>query len=125
MSPPAPAPAPAPVADRAADTLLVLVRILGAAGGQEERLQATLDEAGERLGTVLARHHWPGDGAACDATLPALVRRLERHILAEVLKRSGGNMAAVARTLGLTPRQVRYKIRRLKIPNPRTGHDLA
>jgi len=43
------------------------------------------------------------------------VAALERDLLTDALKRSRGNMAAAGRTVGLTPRRIRYKIRQLGI----------
>jgi Nif-specific regulatory protein len=47
--------------------------------------------------------------------LRARVRILERDMIVDALKRSEGNMAAAARTLGITSRMVRYKIKSLGI----------
>lgn len=40
---------------------------------------------------------------------------MERAMIAQTLKQTRGNMAAAARCLGITPRMIRYKVRKLKI----------
>ena len=40
---------------------------------------------------------------------------LERDMIMDALKCTHGNVSAAARQLGITPRMVRYKIKRLKI----------
>ena len=54
-------------------------------------------------------HEEPG------GTLEARVSALERDMIIDALKRTGGNMAAAGRELGLSSRQVRYKIKNLGI----------
>jgi Nif-specific regulatory protein len=49
--------------------------------------------------------------------LKARVRVLEKDMLTDALKSSGGNIAAAARQLGITPRMVRYKLKNLGIGN--------
>ncbi len=49
--------------------------------------------------------------------LKARVRVLERDMLTDALKAAGGNVAAAARQLGITPRMVRYKLKNLGIRN--------
>lgn len=48
-------------------------------------------------------------------SLESRVAALERDMISDALKRSNGNMAAAARELGITSRQIRYKIKNLKI----------
>jgi Nif-specific regulatory protein len=50
-----------------------------------------------------------------DGTLKTQVSLLERDLIVDALKTSGGNMAAAARQLGITPRMIRYKIKNLAI----------
>ena len=47
--------------------------------------------------------------------LKAAVDWMEREMITEAIRNSGGNMAAAARELGISPRIVRYKIRKLGI----------
>ena len=72
-----------------------------------------------------------GAGAALDpslasrgrvrrTTLAAAVEKLEREMIQNALERSGGNISATARSLGLTRRGLYLKIERLQI-----GSDLA
>ncbi len=51
-------------------------------------------------------------------SLEARVEALERDMISDALKRSGGNAAAASRELGLTSRQIRYKIKSLGIDLP-------
>ncbi len=48
-------------------------------------------------------------------SLKAKVNTLEKDMIIDALKRSGGNVSAAARKLGITPRMVRYKIKKLGI----------
>ena len=48
-------------------------------------------------------------------TLKAQVCLLERDLIVDALKCSGGNMSLASRQLGITPRMIRYKIRNLGI----------
>ena len=50
-----------------------------------------------------------------EGTLQDRVDLLERDIIVDALKRTGGNMAESARDLGTTPRILRYKVRHLDI----------
>lgn len=52
--------------------------------------------------------------------LPVHVQNIERERLIQVLKEVGGNKAKAARMLGLTPRQVAYKIHKYGIEKPTT-----
>ena len=58
-------------------------------------------------------------GAEATGSLRARVEVLERDMLMDALKTTRGNVAAAARALGITPRMVRYKLRKLKIDYPR------
>ncbi len=56
----------------------------------------------------------PEDGGGTDTgALETQVEALERDMITDALKRSDGNMAAAARQLGISPRQIRYKIKQL------------
>lgn len=48
-------------------------------------------------------------------SLKARTRMLERDMITDALKRTQGNMSAAARELGITPRMIRYKIKKLDI----------
>jgi Nif-specific regulatory protein len=52
--------------------------------------------------------------------LRARIQILERDMLTDALKSSGGSVTAAAQQLGITPRMVRYKLRRLGIDRPRS-----
>ncbi len=52
------------------------------------------------------------------ATLAQRVSALERDLIQDALKRTGGNVAAAARELGLTARVTRYKIQSLELHLP-------
>ena len=49
------------------------------------------------------------------ASFNVLVDSYERELIVEALKRNSGNMSAAARSLGLSPRVIHYKINRLGI----------
>jgi Nif-specific regulatory protein len=59
----------------------------------------------------------PSQSDSLDAPSPfkAAVDWVEREMITEALRNADGNMAAAARELGITPRIVRYKIRKLGI----------
>ncbi|HKI31426.1 MAG TPA: sigma 54-interacting transcriptional regulator [Gemmataceae bacterium] len=71
---------------------------------------------------VIAGHHLPptlqmpgaGDRTA-SGSFKVLVESFERDLITDALKRTGGNVSAAARELGITPRMVRYKIGNLHI----------
>ena len=52
--------------------------------------------------------------------LKTRIRVLERDMLTDALKSSGGSVTAAARQLGITPRMVRYKLKLLGIDLPRS-----
>ena len=52
--------------------------------------------------------------------LKTRIRVLEKDMLTDALKSSGGSVAAAARQLGITPRMVRYKLKQLGIECPRS-----
>jgi DNA-binding NtrC family response regulator len=54
-------------------------------------------------------------GRARRVTLAAAVEKLEREMIDAALQRSGGNISATARTLGLTRRGLYLKMQRLSI----------
>ena len=70
-------------------------------------------------GPLLLPEHLPqplqNKGAAflqpSQTTLKARIRQLESQVLVETLKQKRGNVCAVAREVGLTPRMVRYKLK--------------
>ncbi len=49
------------------------------------------------------------------APLPVLLDSYERELIVEALKRSGGNLSAAGRALGVSPRMMHYKVHRLGI----------
>jgi two-component system response regulator PilR (NtrC family) len=57
----------------------------------------------------------PGTGAAAVLPLPAYLDRLEREAILAALGRTGFNRTAAARLLGITFRQLRYRMQRLGI----------
>jgi len=50
-----------------------------------------------------------------DATLKSRIRQMESAVLLEALKKMNGNVCAVAREIGITPRMVRYKLKNFNI----------
>ena len=52
---------------------------------------------------------------ALDAPLPAYLDRLEREAILQALDKTGFNRTAAARLLGVTFRQLRYRMQRLGI----------
>ncbi len=73
---------------------------------------------------VIHGHHLPPTLQTSDATdtfgtgtLEERVALFERDIIVDSLKQTNGNLAAAARTLGTTPRIIRYKTKQLEI-NP-------
>jgi transcriptional regulator with GAF, ATPase, and Fis domain len=54
-----------------------------------------------------------------DRSLPNQTATLERRMINAALNRSGGNVAAAARDLDITPRMIRYKMKKLDITNQR------
>lgn len=52
---------------------------------------------------------------ATAGSLKTRVEWVERDMLTVALKSTGGNITAAARQLGITPRMVRYKLKRLRI----------
>jgi two-component system response regulator PilR (NtrC family) len=69
------------------------------------------DEPPEAQGTA--------KGGSLDAPLPDYLDRLEREAILEALSRTGFNRTAAARMLGITFRQLRYRMQRLGIREPR------
>jgi two-component system response regulator PilR (NtrC family) len=62
-----------------------------------------------------AEPHGPAKGGSLDAPLPDYLDRLEREAILEALSRTGFNRTAAARMLGITFRQLRYRMQRLGI----------
>jgi two-component system response regulator PilR (NtrC family) len=60
------------------------------------------------------------DGAF-EAPLPAYLDRLEREAILAALARTGFNRTAAARLLGITFRQLRYRMQRLGIREESPG----
>ena len=52
---------------------------------------------------------------APNGSLTAHVALLERDMICDALKCTGGNIAAAARQLGITPRMARYKVKKLRV----------
>ena len=50
-----------------------------------------------------------------DTRLKSRIRQMESVVLLEALKKRNGNVCAVAREIGITPRMVRYKLKNLNI----------
>jgi Nif-specific regulatory protein len=57
----------------------------------------------------------PGAPAGDDTTLKNRIRQMESAVLLEALKNKNGNVCAVAREIGITPRMVRYKLKNFSI----------
>ncbi|MFP4141300.1 MAG: sigma 54-interacting transcriptional regulator [Phycisphaerae bacterium] len=55
------------------------------------------------------------DGGSNVGSLKTQTQVLERDMIVDALKRTGGNMSAAARQLDITPRMVRYKLKKLNI----------
>jgi DNA-binding NtrC family response regulator len=49
------------------------------------------------------------------------VERVERDMITVDLEHTNGNVTAAAQQLGITPRMLRYKIKRLGINRPQTS----
>ena len=79
-------------------------------------------------GSLLLPEHLPqslkvglpsGMAFNADATLKTRIRQMESTVLQDALKKKNGNVCAVAREIGITPRMVRYKLKTLGIdPHP-------
>jgi Nif-specific regulatory protein len=71
-------------------------------------------------------HHLPptlqmpeASGTVPAGSLTAQVQLLEKDLITDALKSAGGNLTAAARLLGITPRIMRYKIKKLGIEDRR------
>ena len=71
---------------------------------------------------VIAGHHLPptlqmpeDTDHTASGSFKLLTSRFERDLITDALKRTGGNINATARELGISPRMVRYKIGNLHI----------
>ena len=66
-----------------------------------------------------------GNSYPCDQDLPADLQawldELERDILVRALKEYGFNRTAAANRLGISLRQIRYRMERLQIADPSDG----
>ena len=66
-----------------------------------------------------------GNSYPCDQDLPqdlqAWMDELERDILVRALKEYGFNRTAAAARLGISLRQIRYRMERLQIADPNEG----
>jgi len=58
---------------------------------------------------------------AGDGSLKTTVERVERDMITVDLEHTNGNVTAAAQQLGITPRMLRYKIKRLGINRPQTS----
>jgi two-component system response regulator PilR (NtrC family) len=84
-----------------------------------------LAEAGPELGASTLARNEPVAASTGPQAKPALPEDLqgyldekERHILVRALRETGFNRTLAAKLLGLTLRQIRYRIARLKIDAP-------
>ena len=73
-------------------------------------------------GDVIHGHHLPPtlevprtEPGEVLGTLEASVASIERDMISDALKRTAGNASAAARDLGITPRMIRYKMKKLGI----------
>jgi two-component system response regulator PilR (NtrC family) len=95
----------------------ILERALALSGAEElgpqdlalHRIAPEEEEAQQESAPAKA----PGD--AIDAPLPAYLDRLEREAILQALGKTGFNRTAAARLLGITFRQLRYRMQRLSI----------
>lgn len=94
--------------------------------------RAAIVAGGKRIGTA----HLPSDvGAATPATpvatasptsipeglsIPLATEALEKHLIAEALRQTGGNKSKAARLLDISERSLWYKLTRYQETNPRT-----
>lgn len=69
----------------------------------------------DHLPQALRREERPSFSATDDTTLKHRIRQMEQTVLLEALKQKNGNVCAVAREIGITPRMVRYKLKSLNI----------
>jgi Nif-specific regulatory protein len=58
------------------------------------------------------------EGSAAGGTLPAVLDNVEREMILDALRASGGNMAQAARDLGITERVMGLRVKKYDI-NPR------
>ncbi len=73
-------------------------------------------------GDVVHGHHLPptlempsNEPSVAPGSLESCVKAVERDMISDALKRTGGNAAAAARQLGISPRMIRYKMANLGI----------
>ena len=95
-----------------------VARILASEGARHEVLLEVLaileQEWGLGRGSLGVLPPQPADGNPA-GNLQARTKVLEGEMIVEALRRTGGNMSAAARELGITARMIRYKIRKLGI----------
>jgi two-component system, NtrC family, response regulator PilR len=86
----------------------ILERALALSGREEIRAEdlRLAPEAQERE---------PANGAAGESSLPAYLDEVERKAIVEALSKTGFNRTAAAKLLGITFRQLRYRMQRLGI----------
>jgi Nif-specific regulatory protein len=78
-------------------------------------------------GDVIQGHHLPPTLQMPDiseepiGSLPARVELLERDLIADAMKKTGGKTSAAAELLGITPRMLRYKVSKLGIAQSGRG----
>ena len=53
---------------------------------------------------------------AANATLDVMMGNYERELITEAIKRHGGNLSAAGRELGVSPRMMNYRMKKLGIP---------
>jgi two-component system response regulator PilR (NtrC family) len=88
----------------------ILERALALSGAEDLALHRIAAEEGEGDDAPAARA-----GATPDVPLPAYLDRLEREAILVALGKTGFNRTAAARLLGITFRQLRYRMQRLGI----------
>jgi two-component system response regulator PilR (NtrC family) len=101
----------------------LLYRAVALGDGQNLQLDSTLQllpvAASKLAGTAATEPKVPAIEIPAD--LQSHLDKLEREILQQTLKETGFNRTAAAAKLGLSLRQMRYRITRLQIESPQTG----
>jgi hypothetical protein len=86
---------------------------------ENQRLRAALQERHRpdtKIGNLLpGTLPMPEGDKPAAASLTDRVELLEKDLIVDALRATRGNVAAAARRLGITPRIIRYKIRKLRI----------
>jgi Nif-specific regulatory protein len=75
---------------------------------QADNLPTSLQSAGDMFGVH-------GGGPSSGNTLATLVKNYERELVTTALRRNDGNISAMGRELGLSPRMACYKLKTLDI----------